>query len=158
MGFRAQRQSLPQLPQLRLFQLLFEFWLSYKNNLQQFLGEGLEVGQHADLFQHFVGEVLCLIDDQNRSFPGPVTVQQPVVQPQQDLALCLRVAWNPEVRHHVIQKLRHVQARVEDECRGHLLQAQPLEQLIDERGLAGSHLACQQDEPFAALDSVGQAC
>src|SRR5258706_9527594 len=67
MGFGAQRQALAQLAQLRLLQALFEFRLPDQNDLQEFFGEGLQIGEHADFFEHFVGEVLGLVDDQHRS-------------------------------------------------------------------------------------------
>ena len=84
MRLGAQRQALAQLPQLGLLQALFEFGLSHQNDLQQLLGEGLEIGQHADLFQHFVGKVLRLVDDQHRRFAGAIAVEQPVIKPLQN--------------------------------------------------------------------------
>ncbi len=75
----------------------------------------------------------------------------------QYLALRFRIAWNGEIRHHEIQKLWYVQARVEDECGRHLLQPEPFQQFVDQRCLAGTHLAGQQHETLAALDAVRQA-
>ena len=75
MRFGPECQTLPQLPQLGLLQLLFQFRLSHQNNLQQLFRESLQIGEHPDLFQHFVGKILGLIDDQHGGFTGPVSIQ-----------------------------------------------------------------------------------
>ena len=156
MRLGPQRQPLPQLAQMRLLQPLFQFRLAHQHNLQQLLGEGLQICHHANLFQHLVGEALCLVHDQYRGFARPVAIQQPVVQPQQNLALGPRIARDAEIGHHVVQKLGHIHPRIEDERGGHLLQTQPFQQFVDERGLTRAHLAGQQHEPLAALDAVGE--
>ena len=69
----------------------------------------------------------------------------------------MRFAGDAEVGHHEIEKLRDAQARVEHKGRENALLVQPFEQLVDQRGLAGSHFAGQQDEAFAGLNSVRQA-
>ena len=107
--------------------------------------------------KHLVAEVLGFVHDEHRGFTGPITLQQPVVEPQQDLALGTRVAGNAEVRHHVIEELGHVHARVEDERGRHLLRPQPFQQFVDERGLASAHFAGEQHKTLAALDAVGKA-
>jgi hypothetical protein len=38
-----------------------------------------------------------------------------------------------------------------------LLQAQPLQQLVDQRRFAGANFASQQNESLAALDAIRQA-
>ena len=158
MCFRPQRQALAQLAQLRHLEFRFQLRLPHQHDLQQLLREGLEIGEHADFFEHFIRQILCLVHNQHRGFARAVTIEQPVVQALQDLALRLRITLNTEVRHHVIEKLGHVHARVEDECCCYLLQPQPFQQLVDQRSLARAHFAGQQNEPFAALDAIGQAC
>ena len=37
-----------------------------------------------------------------------------------------------------------------------MLRTQPLQQLVNQRGLSGAYLARQQDESFAALDAIGE--
>ena len=128
-----------------------------EHNLEQLLGKGLEGGHHADFFQYFVRKILGFVDYQDRSLACAITFEQPVIEAKQDLTLRAGVAGNPKIRHHVVQKLRHVHPGVEDECGWDLLCAQPFEQLVDQRGLAGSDFAGQQDEPFPALDAIREA-
>ena len=94
---------------------------------------------------------------QHRSFTGAIAIEQPVIEALQELALRLGIAGNAEIGHHEIEKLGHVHARVEDEGGGHLLQAEPFHQFIDQRGLARAHLAGKQHEALAALYAVGEA-
>ena len=75
----------------------------------------------------------------------------------QHLALLARFAGDAEVGHHEIEKLRDAEPGIEDEGGGNAFLVQPLEQLVDQRGFSGSHLAGQQDEALAGLNSVGQA-
>src|SRR5215467_5429778 len=142
---------------MRLSQPRFQFRLTDENNLEKFLREGFQIGQQPDLFQYFVGQILCLIYDQNRGFPGPISIQQPVIQPQQDLTLRLGIAGNSEVGNHVIEELRDIQTRIEDEGGGYLLKAEPFQQFVDERRLSCPDLAGEQNKAFAALNPVGQA-
>ena len=133
-------QKLKQ-PQLRLAQLGFQFRLAHKNNLQQLFRKGFKISQKPDFFQHFVGEILRFINDQHSRLARAVAVEQPVVEPQQHLALQPRLAGDTKIRHHEVEKLRRVQPGIEDERRRHLLHPQPLQQLVDERGFSGAHLA-----------------
>src|SRR5260370_25592530 len=157
MGLGAQRQALPQLAQLRLLQSRFEFRLSHQNDLQEFFGKGLEVGKHADLFEHLVGKVLGLVNDQDGGLAGTIAVEQPTVEALQELALGQAIAGKAEIGHHVVEELRHVQPRVEDEGGGDLLQPEPFHQLVDRGSFAGSHLTGEQHEALAALYAVGKA-
>ena len=54
------------------------------------------------------------------------------------------------------RELRHVHLRVKDERGRHLLHSQPLHQLVQQRGLARSHLSGEQHESLAALNTVGE--
>src|SRR6185437_6482814 len=73
------------------------------------------------------------------------------------LAFGAGVAGNSKVGHHVVEELRNIHPRIEDEGSWHLLSAQPFEQFIDQRGLTRPHLTGQQYKAFAALNAVGQA-
>jgi hypothetical protein len=63
-----QRQPLPQLAQLWLLQALLEFGLSDQHDLQKLFGEGFQIREHPDFLEHFVREILSLVDDQHRRF------------------------------------------------------------------------------------------
>src|SRR5262249_21659237 len=48
-------------------------------------------------------------------------------------------------------------ARIEHECRGDVLLTEPVEEFIEQSGLAGSYFAGEQNEALAGFDAVGQA-
>src|ERR1700733_9651793 len=68
----------------------------------------------------------------------------------------MRFAGDAEISHHEIEKLRDAQPRVEHKRREDALFVQPFEQLVNQRGLAGSDFAGQEDEPLAGLNSIRQ--
>ena len=148
---------MPKLAQLGLLKFVLEFGLSHQHDLQQFLGKSLKVRQHPDFLKNFIRKVLCFIDDKYSSFSCAVSIKEPVVEPQQDLALCPGIARDSEICHQVVEKLRHVHSGIEDERGRHLLQPEPFEKLIDQSGLTGAHFAGEKHKPLATLDAVGQA-
>src|ERR1700691_5815023 len=75
MRLGAQGQALTKLAQSGLLQALFEFGLAYKNDLQKLLGKGFEIGEHANLFEHFIREALGLVDNEHRGFAGAVAIE-----------------------------------------------------------------------------------
>src|SRR5450759_1455964 len=69
----------------------------------------------------------------------------------------MRFARDAEVGHQKIEKLRDAQTRIEHKGGENALLVQPFEQLVDQRGLAGSDFASQEDEALAGLNPVRQA-
>ena len=61
--------SLRELPQAVLRELLPELRLSDEDDLQEFLLRRLQVCQQAQLFQYALGQVLRLVDEQDRAPP-----------------------------------------------------------------------------------------
>src|SRR6185437_15682964 len=57
-GLRTQGQALAQLPQVRLFQLLLQFRLADKHDLEQLFRKRLQVREHSYLLEYVVAEVL----------------------------------------------------------------------------------------------------
>ncbi len=155
-GAAAQSNALPKLAQLRQLQLFFQFGLARKNDLQKLFGGSLEIRQQPDFLQNFGGEVLRLVDDQNRCFPGAVPFEQPLIQAHQNLALFARFAGNFEFRHDEIEQLIYVQAGIENVGGGHALPAKPVQQAVQQGRLAGADFSRQQDESLAVLNAVGQ--
>ena len=77
--FGAQRDALPELPELRLVELLFEFGLARENDLQQLFRGSLQIRQQPDFLEHLRRKILRLVDDQHGAFPGLITIQQPLI-------------------------------------------------------------------------------
>ena len=119
--------------------------------------EVFEVGEQADFLEHLRRKILRFVDDQHGALTGLIALEEPLVQLHQHLAFLARFTGDAEVRHHEIEKLRDVQARVEHEGGKHALLVQPFEQLVDQRGFPGPHFAGKQDESLAGLDAIGQA-
>ena len=144
----AQRDALAKLAQLRQLQLLFQFRLAGQHDLQKLFRGGFQVRQQPDFLEHFAGEILRFVHDQHGRFAGAITFQQPLVEPQQHLALLARFAGNFEFRHDEIEQLVHVQLRIEDVGGRHSLPVQPVEQPIEQRGLSGAHFPVSRMNPF----------
>ena len=70
MEVRAQRHSLLQLPERRIFETRCQFGLTRKNQWQQLDGRSLDVGKQTHLLQHFETEALRLVDDERNRLPG----------------------------------------------------------------------------------------
>ena len=76
----AERDALPELPELRLIQLLFKFGLAGEHDLQQLFSGSLQIRQQADFLEHLRRKILRLVNDQHGAFPGLITIEQPLIQ------------------------------------------------------------------------------
>ena len=155
-GLAAQHDALAELSQLWQLQLLFQLLLSRQYDLQQLLSGCLEVGQQANFFEHRVGQVLCFVHDEHGGFTGTESVQKPLIQLHQLLALGTRVTRNLELGQDKVKELRRVHPRVEEERRLRPVTVQPLEETVDERRFTCSHFSGERNNPFPRLNSVHQ--
>ena len=96
------------------------------HDLQQLLIVGLEIREHADLFEHVGRQVLRLVDDQHGAAVQRHQRQQEVVQRAHQLVLARRrqaaglervLRDDAETEEHFAQQLLDRQERVEDERR-----------------------------------------
>jgi hypothetical protein len=71
---------LGDLAQLGARQLVAKFRLADQNDLQQLAAAGFQVGQQPQLFKDLAGEILRLVDDENRRQPAGVGIEQEPVQ------------------------------------------------------------------------------
>ena len=83
----TQSDALTKLAHLGKLQLLLQFRLAGQNDLEQFLCGRLQIRQKADLLEHLERQVLRFVHHEHGRFPRAVALQQPLVEPQQDLAL-----------------------------------------------------------------------
>ena len=83
----AQADALRELDQLRRVELLVELGLPGEDDPQHFLLGRLDAGEHADLLEHAVREVLRLVDDQQNLAAGRVLLDQELVERRDQLGL-----------------------------------------------------------------------
>ena len=88
----ADRDPLPQLLELRRRELVAQVRLADQHDLQQLRFLGLEVREHAQLFERAEAQVLRLVDDQQHQPSGETLVDQVLrqVAHQQRLAAARR--------------------------------------------------------------------
>jgi hypothetical protein len=102
-GFAAQHDALPELPQLGQLEFFLKLGLAREDDLQQLVRGSLEIGQQPNLFEHGERQVLCFIDDQHGGFAGAVALQKPVIEFHELLALRAHVAGNFKLRQDKIK-------------------------------------------------------
>src|SRR5207245_124461 len=146
--------ALPQLPELRQIQLLFELRLAGKHNLQQFLCGCLQVGEQTDLFQHWKCEILRFVKNEYRSFALAEAFQKPLIQFHQLLALGIRFTVNIKFCQHKVEQLGRVHPGVEQKCRLRCALAKPIQKPVHECCLTCPHLTRERDNAFSSLDAV----
>ncbi len=76
----AAGNALRQLAQVVAREQFPQLGLTDQDDLQQLLLRRLEVRQQADLLEHVGREILCFVDDENRSPAVGMSVQQVTVQ------------------------------------------------------------------------------
>ena len=119
----ASGNPLCQLAQLPALQRLPKLRLSDQENLQQFMGVRLQIGEHADLLQHPGGQVLRLVDHQYRTLSLGMGLQQVIVEPiQEHLERRFILGYSDtELLANRLQKLRRGQCGIEYQCNIHLV-------------------------------------
>src|SRR5215472_5712474 len=153
----AKTDALLELAQLRLIQLVQELRLPNEKNLQQLLRIGLEIREEPDLLEGFEAQILSLVEGEHSVLTGPVPLDEEVVQSDQPLDVGLTGLGDAEVLEHVLENSLEGQGRVEDEGRG-AVALQAAQERAQERGLAGTDLAREEDETLVLLDPVQQLC
>jgi hypothetical protein len=120
---------------------------------------GFQVGEQAQLLQHFGRQVLRLVDDEHVVAPRRMGLQQEGVERVEVVLHCrhhgLAGHLDMELVADRLQQLDHRELGVEDvgdvAMRRDLLEEQPAN-----RGLAGADLAGQQHEAASAAQAVQQ--
>src|SRR4029077_3119923 len=73
----AERNSLPELPKLRPFELIFKLWLASQHDLQQLFGGRLQIQQESNFLQQLERKALRFVDDQHRVVARTKALNQP---------------------------------------------------------------------------------
>jgi hypothetical protein len=127
----------------------FELGLTHEQDLQQLRGRRLEVRQQPHLLEHLRREVLRLVDDQERDLVAAQAVDQEVVQRHQVLGLGPARVLDVELVEQHPQEVERLDARIEDERRGHR-RLELRQQRVDQRRLPRADFAVSATKPFRA--------
>jgi hypothetical protein len=146
--------ALPQLAQRGLRELAQELRLPRQHDLEQLLAVGLEVREQAHLLDQLGVEILRLVDDQHGVEAGAQALDQEAVQRDHVVGLGLLARAEAELRREQLVEVDRGEA-----CRVHHQRdldvlGQAPDHRAQERGLAGAHLAREQQEALAAGDAV----
>ncbi len=151
----AQHDALAKLPEIRTRKHLAQLGLAHQHDLDQLRGRSLEVREQADLLEHLGREVLGLVDDQQ----GRQTLLEPrdqeAVQRQQVLRLGAAALLDAVFVEEHPEEVEGLEPRIEQEGR-RSRRIELGQQRVEERRLARSHFARQQDEPLARAHAVDQ--
>ena len=124
-----------------------------QQNRKKLRGGRLEVREQPDLFEGGQGEILCLVEDQDRSLAGAVTLDQEGVEGDEALSRRVSGLGDAEILEDVLEQSVERQRRVEDE-RGGRSAIESAQKGSKQCCLPRPDLSGQQNEPHVVLDSV----
>src|SRR6185503_7789468 len=113
----------------------------------------LEVGEHAQLFEHAVFQRLRLVDHHDDVAARGELLEQVRVETVEELEPAAPVRRNSELHADELEKLVEADARIEDEYDLRLT-LDLVENSFEEGRLAGARLSDEREEPLTRLDSV----
>src|SRR6185437_1284711 len=145
-----------QLAKIRRIQFAVQFWLSGKDDLQQFSLSRFKVPQQPDLLQHVPIEILSFINDQRRGTRFVRLLDQKIVQREEDLRLRFPVALEVQIVCDHLEELRGRDPRVKQKRELDALIFQIVAQAFEHRRLTGANLASQHKKALPALHAVNQ--
>src|SRR5690554_3171263 len=147
---------LVQLAQFRQGQDVLQFRLAQQHYLQQLFLGGFQVGQQAQLLQHFCGEVLGLVDNQYLVPAGGVGLEQVLVDGiHQDLDGRVGGVGNAQLVADSRQQLPGREPGVENQRNVDVFRC-VLDKTAADRGFAGSYLAGNHDKTALPLHAIHQ--
>ena len=126
-----------------------ELRLAQQEGLQQRMVAQLEIGQHPQFFECTDLEVLGLVDDQKAAAPGPGLFMQEVLDFAQSAGLVVPFDRQAEALGDDMDDFFRSQLAGHNLSDSELLRIHGGHQVGDERGLACTHLARDDHEPFA---------
>src|SRR5207247_745746 len=129
-----------------------ELRLADEQDLEQLLPGRLEVRQESDLLQGFRRQVLRLVDDEYGAEALAPPVAEEAIEGAQALGGANAVGGQTEVPQHGLEDAVERQRRVEDQ-RGGSPGVEAFEQRMEQRRLAGAHLAGQDEKAAVVLDA-----
>ena len=118
--------------------------LADQHELHQVVLARVDVGEHPQLLERRAAEVLRLVEDEHHAAAGGVLVDQVGLEPREQVDVALfRLRRLVERQHGPAQDLAAVALGVGDHA-DHQILLHRIEQMVEQRGLAGPHLPGQQ--------------
>ena len=146
--------ALAQLPQARAVQAVAQFRLAEQDDLQQLAVVGLDVGEQADLFEQFLGQILRLVNDEH-GFPALPGLFQQKFADGRDASSRSRPRFAGRIPLRWPSSIHPRSHRVQND-RGGKMAVELLQHGSAQRRLARAHLAGELDEALALADAVQQ--
>ncbi len=146
--------ALAQLQHLRALHRAPEFRLTDEEALQQRVRLELEIRQHAQLLDRARREVLRFVDDEQRALPLLAHRDEEGLERKQQIRFFDVLRAQSERRCHETQRVFGVDLRADEVACDDLLRVELVEQAAHDRGLAGPHVAGDDDEPFILMQPV----
>ena len=150
----ARRDPLRELREVGPQHHVAQLGLADQDQLQQLVLAGIDVGEHPQLFQRLAVEVLRLVEDQHHPPPVGVFLDQIGLQPREEVDVVLARAGGLVQRHqHPAQQLAAAALGVGDQRHADVV-LDLAQQMLQQRRLAGPHLARYERDRRAGQDAV----
>ena len=145
---------MPQLLHLRALHHRAQLGLADQEALQQRMIAELEIREHAQLLDRPAGEVLRLVDDQQRALVFHRDLAQERLERAQQHRFADRAYRKTESDPDRAKNVVGVEMRADELCRHDLLAVELLQKTANDRRLAGADLAGNDDEALALIQPV----
>ncbi len=148
--------ALAELFEVGLGDFFAELGLADEDDLEELFGGGFEIGEHAEFFEDFVGEVLGFINDDDDEAVLGKLVDEELVDAEEHGGLVGGVGdGDGEFVANEADELDGVEVGVADEGDLGVVFEVAQEEVGDE-GFAGADFAGEQDEAAALFDGIDQ--
>src|SRR6266849_8062848 len=134
----ANHDALMQLAKFAPRQFFPKLRLAGENDLHQFAGGQFEIEEQSKRVERADREALRLVNDDHRRIAGSVAGDEPLTQGLKNVGFAWRGAGNAEIAKDTLGEFRGVQLGVEDVGAGLSRMAKPVEEVIQQGGLAGA--------------------
>src|SRR3989344_69017 len=147
--------SLRELLQARIPQVVAQPGLTRKYHLQYLVLIAINVGEHAQLFQRLWTHVLGLINDQDRTTIGRILLYQEIHEGLIHIDLFFTVAFKIECQQNPLKQFAKRGMGVGNQSHHHVA-LHLVEELADQRSLAGADITCDDAEAGLIHQAVFQ--
>jgi len=146
--------SLTQLAEAVLAELLFELGLAHQDDLKELLLVGLQVGEEADLLKDLEGEVLALVDDEDDVLAGVDSRHEDAVDLRNEGVLGAILDGLAELEENSLEHLGLGDAGVEDERGLEAGRVELVEEPAAQGGFSATDFSDENYESLALLDAI----
>jgi len=148
--------ALAELFEVGLGDFVAEFGLADEDDLEEFVGGGFQVGEHAEFFEDFVGEVLGFVDDDDDEAVFGKLLDEELVDGEEHAGFVgVGGCFDGELVADEADELGGVEVGVADEGDLGVVLEVPEEEVRDE-GFAGADFTGEEYEAAALFDGVDE--